>query len=105
MVKIGSKVSKKKEEEVKSVEPQVVGHVDSEYYNNDSGTANKNYLDFTLDLVASNFNLGDEYTVTKFDNKPQSCGITLSSVDFEVTVKVKDKFRQGYPFNDEVNNE
>lgn len=108
-----------KKEEIKTKKEQIEEEVNKEnveeekdIINEDKilkiGVAKSSDLDYTLNLIASEFNIGNNYTVTKFDNGASKCKITLGSTDFEVTILVKDKIDKQYPSivnkNQEENN-
>lgn len=62
-----------------------------------TGIAKASDLDYTLELIATKFGIGDKYVMTKFDDAPSKCKITLSGKDFDVQVTVKDKYKHKYP--------
>ena len=59
------------------------------------GVASTEFMEKTLVLVADKFNLGGDYIMTAFADGGVKCSVTMSSTDFEVTVKVKNTEKQG----------
>ena len=54
-------------------------------------------MEFALNLLNEKFNLGGDYVLTQFKDGAQNCVLTVGNSDFEVTVKVKDKFKHQFP--------
>lgn len=54
-------------------------------------------LEYTLGLIGSKFNLGENFTVSKFDNGLNKVKITVDSREFEISILVKDKSSYGFP--------
>ena len=89
------KVVEQEEEVTKPIDfDEIEGH---QFDSEELKTASNETLDFMLNLVASKFNVGSEYIMTKFSDGSNSCAITLANKDFEVSVKVHDKFSMGFP--------
>ena len=57
--------------------------------------ANIKRLELATDVVSSQFNLGDDYTVNKFDDKGKVVKLTLENGDFVIAVTIKDSERHG----------
>ena len=52
-------------------------------------------LELATSLVSSQFNLDENYKVTKFDDKGKVVNMTLENSDFIISVTVKDSDRHG----------
>ena len=63
----------------------------------ESSAANNKDMEFALNLLNEKFNLGGDYVLTQFKDGAQNCILTVGNSDFEVTVKVKDKFKHQFP--------
>lgn len=57
--------------------------------------ANTMRLELATSLVSSQFNLDENYKVTKFDDKGKVVNMTLENSDFIISVTVKDSDRHG----------
>ncbi len=62
-----------------------------------TGVARATDLDHALELVATKFGIGDKYVMTKFDDAPSKCKLTLSSKDFDIQITIKDKYAHQFP--------
>lgn len=80
----------------KFIKPVVESPIDEDVIEM-TGVAKASDLDHTLELIATKFGIGDKYVMTKFDDSPTKCKITLSGKDFDVQVTVKDKYQHKYP--------
>ncbi len=93
-------VKKKTEEPVVELpfEEEVAITQDSVPSNEEEGhdnVASSFTMENALLLVAHNFNLGDNFIMTKFADGAKGCSVTLANGQFEVTVVIKDKEMQG----------
>lgn len=57
--------------------------------------ANTKRLELATGVVSSQFNLGNDYRVTKFDDKGKVVNMTLENGDFILSVTIKDSDRHG----------
>lgn len=57
--------------------------------------ANTKRLELATGVVSSQFNLGSDYKVTKFDDKGKVVNMTLENGDFILAVTIKDSDRHG----------
>ena len=57
--------------------------------------ANIKRLELATGVVSDQFNLGDDYTVNKFDDKGKVVKLTLENSDFVIAVTIKDSERHG----------
>lgn len=57
--------------------------------------ANTKRLELATGVVSSQFNLGNDYKVTKFDDKGKVVNMTLENGDFILAVTIKDSDRHG----------
>lgn len=57
--------------------------------------ANAKRLELATGVVSSQFNLGNDYKVTKFDDKGKVVNMTLENGDFVLSVQIKDSERHG----------
>lgn len=57
--------------------------------------ANTKRLELATGVVSSQFNLGSDYKVTKFDDKGKIVNMTLENGDFILAVTIKDSDRHG----------
>lgn len=57
--------------------------------------ANTMRLELATSLVSKQFNLDENYKVTKFDDKGKVVNMTLENGDFIISVTVKDSDRHG----------
>ena len=60
----------------------------------DEGASTKR-LELATGIVSSRFNLGDDYSVKKFDDKGKVVNMTLENDDFSINVTIKDSDRHG----------
>ena len=63
----------------------------------DEGASTKR-LELATGIVSSRFNLGDDYSVKKFDDKGKVVNMTLENDDFSINVTIKDSDRHGMYF-------
>lgn len=66
----------------------------AEQKNKDEGASTKR-LELATGIVSSRFNLGDDYSVKKFDDKGKVVNMTLENDDFSINVTIKDSDRHG----------
>lgn len=98
MAKLKSKVEEVIEDVKEAVEDLVedlapvstVGDIVDEYEN-----ANTTILEDTTRLVSKKFDLGNDYSVTKFESKGNQIKLALENADFVVNVTVKDRIKYG----------
>lgn len=57
--------------------------------------ANTKRLELATGVVSRQFNLGNDYKVTKFDDKGKVVNMALENDDFILTVTIKDSDRHG----------
>ena len=57
--------------------------------------ANTKRLELATGVVSNQFNLGNDYKVTKFDDKGRVVNMTLENGDFILSVTIKDSDRHG----------
>ena len=102
MKKITKKV--KEEDVIEEVEPKVI----EEIFGVESDisltgeelprtTASSQSLEYAVSLVSRVFGINSKYYMTSFQDSENKCAITLNSDRYEVTVKVKNKVREGFP--------
>lgn len=103
-VDVESKYPKEEEEEVNEFDASLERIEDSDNMISPPPllTPNKNYdmkeiltadttrLDLATALIADTFNIGENFYVTKVDDKGSNITVGFSNRDFDVTVKIKD---------------
>ncbi len=57
--------------------------------------ANTKRLELATGVVSTQFNLGNDYKVTKFDDKGKVVNMTLENNNFVLSVQIKDSERHG----------